>query len=259
MKLKMIKNILIFFLLFKVIFGQDFTAYEVMDRVYSIPKPKTSIMEIRLEITRKKRDKEKTKVREFTRYEKYYEKGKYRSKSMARFNKPNVVKGTGLLSWSQRNGQTDQWFFLPKLKTAKKVKGKEKSKSFLNTDFIYEDLESRRPGIDSLISIGTEFVNGQKCRTIMAWPKNQSSYFARKLWVDTQNWQITKVEYYKSESNKEKTLVLSDFIEINGFTTPGKMLMDMGNGNKTLMQITSYEPDIGLNDEIFSKSYLIKK
>ena len=35
--------------------------------------------------------------------------------------------------------------------------------------------------------------------------------------------------------------------------------MDMGNGNKTLMQITSYEPDIGLNDEIFSKSYLIKK
>ena len=178
---------------------------------------------------------------------------------MARFNKPNVVKGTGLLSWSQRNGQTDQWFFLPKLKTAKKVKGKEKSKSFLNTDFIYEDLESRRPGIDSLISIGTEFVNGQKCRTIMACPKNQSSYFAKKLWVDTQNWQITKVEYYKSESNKEKTLILSEFIDINGFTTPGKMLMDMGNGNKTLMQITSYEPDIGLNDEIFSKSYLIKK
>ena len=255
----MIKNILILFLLFKAIFGQDLTAYEVMDRVYSIPKPKTSIMEIRLEITRKKRDKEKTKVREFTRYEKYYEKGKYRSKSMARFNKPNVVKGTGLLSWSQRNGQTDQWFFLPKLKTAKKVKGKEKSKSFLNTDFIYEDLESRRPGIDSLISIGTEFVNGKKCRIIMAWPKDQSCYFSRKLWVNTQNWQITKVEYYKSESSKEKTLILSDFIDINGFTTPGKMLMDMGNGNRTLMQIISYKQDIGLNDEIFSKSYLIKK
>ena len=99
----MIKNILTFFLLFKVIFGQDLTAYEVMDRVYSIPKPKTSIMEIRLEITRKKRDKEKTKVREFTRYEKYYEKGKYRSKSMARFNKPNVVKGTGEETTSSSN------------------------------------------------------------------------------------------------------------------------------------------------------------
>ena len=255
----MIKNSLIFLLLLTIGFGQDFTADEIMDRVYTLPKPKTSIMEIRLEITRKKRNKEKTKVREFTRYEKYYEKGKYRSKSMARFNKPKVVKGTGLLSWVQRNGQTDQWFFLPKLKTAKKVKGKEKSKSFLNTDFIYEDLESRRPGVDSLISIGTEFIDGEQCRVIMAWPKDQSSYFARKLWVNMQNWQISKVEYYTSESEREKTLILSDFIEISGFTTPGKMLMDIGNGNRTLMQITSYKPDIGLNEEIFSKSFLMKK
>ena len=141
-------------------FGQDLNAYEIMDRVYAIRKPKTSIMEIRLEITRKKRNKEKTKVREFIRYEKYYDKGKYRSKSMARFNTPKVVKGAGLLSWVQKNGQTDQWFFLPKLKTAKKVKGKEKSKSFLNTDFIYEDLQSRGPGMDSLVSIGTEFIGG---------------------------------------------------------------------------------------------------
>ena len=255
----MIKNILIFLLLLTIGFGQDLTADEIMDRVYTLPKPKTSIMEIRLEITRKKRNKEKTKVREFTRYEKYYEKGKYRSKSMARFNKPKVVKGTGLLSWVQRNGQTDQWFFLPKLKTAKKVKGKEKSKSFLNTDFIYEDLESRRPGVDSLISIGTEFIDGEQCRIIMAWPKDQSSYFARKLWVNMQNWQISKVEYYTNESEREKTLILSDFIEISGFTTPGKMLMDIGNGNRTLMQITSYKPDIGLNEEIFSKSFLMKK
>ena len=254
----MIKNITLIIFFYSMGFGQDLNAYEIMDRVYAIPKPNTSIMEIRLEITRIKRDKEKTKVREFTRYEKYYDKGKYRSKSMARFNTPKVVKGAGLLSWVQKNGQTDQWFFLPKLKTAKKVKGKEKSKSFLNTDFIYEDLESRGPGMDSLVSIGTEFIEGEQCKMIMAWPKNQSSYFARKLWVNMQRWQIYKVEYYTSDSNKQKTLFLSDFITTNGFTTPGKMLMDMGNGNKSVMQITSYEPGIGLNEEIFSKSFLIK-
>jgi len=254
----MIKNITLITFFFSMGFGQDLNAYEIMDRVYAIPKPNTSIMEIRLEITRIKRDKEKTKVREFTRYEKYYDKGEYRSKSMARFNTPKVVKGAGLLSWVQKNGQTDQWFFLPKLKTAKKVKGKEKSKSFLNTDFIYEDLESRGPGMDSLVSIGTEFIEGEQCRMIMAWPQNQSSYFARKLWVNMQRWQIYKVEYYTSDSNKQKTLFLSDFITTNGFTTPGKMLMDMGNGNKSVMQITSYEPGIGLNEEIFSKSFLIK-
>ena len=203
-------------------------------------------------------DKEKTKVREFIRYEKFYDSGKYRSKSLARFIKPNIVKGTGLLSWIQKNGKTDQWFFLPKLKTAKKVKAKERSRSFLNTDFIYEDLESRKPGLDSLATIGTELLDGNQCRVLMAWPKNESAYFSRKIWVSLRTWQIQKVEYYKNESEKEKTLTLTDFIESNGFRTAGKMTMDRGDGNKTIMQITSFKPEMGLNEEIFSKSFLIK-
>ena len=147
---------------------------------------------------------------------------------------------------------------LPKLKTAKKVKAKERSRSFLNTDFIYEDLESRKPGLDSLATIGTELLDGNQCRVLMAWPKNESAYFSRKIWVSLRTWQIQKVEYYKNESEKEKTLTLTDFIESNGFRTAGKMIMDRGDGNKTVMQITSFKPEMGLNEEIFSKSFLIK-
>ena len=73
-----------------------------------------------------------------------------------------------------------------------------------------------------------------------------------------ENWQINKVEYYKSQSEKEKTLIISSFIEQSGFITPSKMVMDMGNGNKTVMTITSFQPEVGLNEEIFSKSFLIK-
>ena len=157
--------------------GQTITPQEVMDRVYSLKRPTTSIMEVRLEVIRKKGDKEKTKTREFTRYEKFYDSGKYRSKSLVRFMMPKMVKGTGLLSWVNRNGQTEQWFFLPKLKTAKKVKAKERSRSFLNTDFIYEDLESRKPGLDSLVDVGNEFILGKQCKVMMAWPKDESTYF----------------------------------------------------------------------------------
>ena len=78
--------------------GQDLTVSEIMKNVYQLPKPNTSIMEIKLEITRIKRKKEKVKVREFTRFEKFYDSGKYSSKSLARFQKPKIVKGTGLLS-----------------------------------------------------------------------------------------------------------------------------------------------------------------
>ena len=256
--MKTISSLLLFTLFVSDALSQDISAYEIMERVFSIKKPQSSIMEIRLEVFRKKGKKIKKKIREFIRYEKNYEKGKYRLKSMARFTKPDVVKGTSLLSWVNNNGKTEQWFFLPKLKSVKKVKAKERSKSFLNTDFIYEDLESREPGLDSLISLGTEFIDGQLCKIIMAWPKNKSTYFSRKLWINTNNWAIVKIEFYLNESKKHKTLQLSDFIERNGFYTPGKLQMETSEGNKTIMHITSYRPDIGLNEEIFSKSFLVK-
>ena len=101
MKRMMNKSLISFLFLSSFVMSQEISAEEIMDRVFSLKRPSSSIMEIRLEITRVKRDKEKTKVREFIRYEKFYDSGKYRSKSLARFIKPNSVKGTGLLSWVQ--------------------------------------------------------------------------------------------------------------------------------------------------------------
>ena len=238
--------------------GQEMSALEIMGKVMENPKPTSSITEINLEIIRIKRGKEKVKIREFTRFQKNYITGKFKSKSLARFKKPLTVKGTGLLSWVHRNGKTDQWFFLPKLKTAKRVKAKERSKSFMGTDFIYEDFESRKIGNDSLVLIGIEYVNGQHTYVVMASPKMSSAYHMRKIWVNSQNWQIIKIEFYSSKSQKEKTLLISDFKMKNGFITPGKMVMEKTNGKKTIMEINNFKPNVGLKDEIFSESFLIK-
>lgn len=246
-------------LLGSLLAAQDLTPEEILSYVASHPKPESSITEIRLEITRKKKKKKKVKVREFTRYEKVYTSGKFTSKSLARFHKPKIVKGTSFLSWVYKNGKTDQWFALPKIKKAKKVKAKDRSKSFLNTDFTYEDLESRSLGLDSLISLGSEYLEGSMCKVIMAWPKEKSSYFSRKIWVNSQSWRIAKVEYYTSESKKDKTLYVSDFIKKNEFSIAGRMVMEKENGNKTVMEVMSYKPDIGLQDEVFTKDFLLKK
>ena len=238
--------------------AQDLSALEIMEKVLNTQKPNSSISDIKLEIVRVKRGKEKIKIREFTSFKKNYKEGKFKSKSLARFKKPLTVKGTGLLSWGYRNGKTEQWFFLPKLKTAKRVKAKEKSKSFMGTDFIYEDLESRKTGQDSLVFLSTDSLNGKSCQVILAFPKNESAYHSRKIWIDSLNWKILKVEYYYQESIKHKTLIISDFIENNGFIIPTNMIMKKANGNKTIMKINNYKSNIGLKDEIFSESFLIK-
>ena len=129
----------------------------------------------------------------------------------------------------------------------------------MNTDFTYEDLENRSLGSDSLFSLGSETLDGNICKVIMAWPKDKSAYFCRKIWVNSQSWRVAKVEYYSTESKKEKTLYVSDFIKKNGFSIAGKMVMEKENGDKTVMEVMSYKPDIGLQDEVFTKDYLVKK
>ena len=56
----------------------------------------------------------------------------------------------------------------------------------------------------------------------MAWPKDKSAYFCRKIWINSQSWRIAKVEYYSTESKKEKTLYVSDFIKKMDLVLLGK-------------------------------------
>ena len=249
----------IIFLMFSFLKGEDLTAEQIIKKIELNPKPNTSVTEVKLEISRYKRNKEKVKIREFTRFQKLYNSGKFKSKSIVRFYKPKIVKGAGLLSWVRKNGSTDQWIFLPKLKAAKEIKAKEKSKKFMGTDFRYEDLENRELGQDSLALIGHEYFDGSKCEVIMAYPNDLSFYFSRKIWINTSNWQITKIEFYIDEFQLEKTLILSDFIIKDEYITPGLLSMTMEDSkNKTVMTIKSFKPDLGLKDEIFSESFLIK-
>ena len=242
-----------------VILAQEFTADEIIRKIELAPKPNTSITEVKLEITRFKRGKEKIKIREFSRFQKFYKSGKFKSKSIIRFHEPKIVKGAGLLSWSRKNGDTDQWIFLPKLKAAKQVKAKEKSKKFMGTDFRYEDLENRKQGQDSVVIIGNEYFQGSQCKVLMAYPKDESIYFSRKIWIDTFNWNIQKIEFYLTELKKEKTLSFSEFITVDKYMTPGILTMDIEDEkNKTIMIIKSFKPNIGLKDEIFTESFLVK-
>ncbi len=79
MKTNLNKQFFIFIFLLSSAIAQDLSALEIMGRVLGSPKPKSSITDIKLEIVRVKRGKEKVKVREFTRYQKNYDTGKENS------------------------------------------------------------------------------------------------------------------------------------------------------------------------------------
>ena len=248
---------LLIFLSFLIANDDDFKAKKIMEKVISQPSPTTSISEVKLEIVRKRANKIKRKSRAFIRYEKRYENDEYSQKSLVKFLEPNSVKGTGLLSWIKDDGSSDQWFFLPKLKIAKKVKSKEKSKSFMSTDFIYEDLENRSINDDIFRYEGQEIVNENHCVVISSTPIKDSSYKSKKIFVDDKIFRIRKVEYYSENLKLEKTLFFKDIVKSGEYWLPKILEMKRPNGNYTIMNVQAFKPDVDLDDAVFSESFLI--
>ena len=121
------KLLLLLFSLAISLSASDLTGRDVIMKMESAEKVLTTQMNIKLTHTDVKRGKEKVRIREMVRYLKRYKKGNYKSKSLLRFLKPDIVKGTGFLILSKQSGGNDQWLFLPKLKTAKQIEIKSKN------------------------------------------------------------------------------------------------------------------------------------
>jgi len=236
----------------------EMTGLDIMNKVKNNPIPASSITHFELTIIKIKRGREKKKVREFTRYQKNYTAGKYSRKTLVRFIKPALVKGTGLLNWTYRNGKQEQWFFLPKLKTAKKINSKDRTKSFMGTNFTYEDLESNQSKNEEYKSLGIETVFGSPCYVIEAIPNSPSAYKWRKYWIDMTTWQIKKIEYYEKETHPSKTLTISNHKVLGGYYIPETMVMKSANGNQSTMVINKAVMDAGIQEDIFTQKFLIR-
>ena len=256
-----LNKLFIFILFLSLIYSADnnYTAIGIMEKVINTPKPISSISEIELEIVRKRSGKTKRKTRSFLKYDKQYSSGVHKKKSLVKFLKPKSINGTGLLSWTKADGSSDQWFFLPKLKMAKRVKSKEKGKSFMATDFIYEDLESRSINDDTFVLEGMEKVDNHNCVVIFSTPIKKSSYWGKKIFVDERLLQIRKIEFFSKDSVLDKTLFIKEIVNKGDYWLPTVLEMYKPNGNYTIMRVEAFKPDAKLDDEIFTESFLIQK
>ena len=64
-------------------------------------------------------------------------------KSIMIFDTPPDIKGTGLLTFSHKVDDDDQWLNLPALKRVKRIASKNKSGPFVGSEFAFEDLRSQ--------------------------------------------------------------------------------------------------------------------
>ncbi|MCK4903897.1 MAG: outer membrane lipoprotein-sorting protein, partial [Candidatus Marinimicrobia bacterium] len=235
------------------------TGRDVIVNMESSKKVLTTKMNIKLTHTEIKRDKEKVRIREMIRYHKRYIDSNYKSKSLLRFIKPDIVKGTGFLIWSNRSGGNDQWLFLPKLKTAKRIESKAKTQRFMNTEFSYEDLESFNQSDEQYFLKDEENLNDQHCYIVEVLGHTQTQYKRRLVWIDSEDWLLRRVEFYDKSNKLLKVLTISEYQSFENFNFSTKLIMrNIQTGSQTVMDVSDIKYNIDLPDSYFTKDSLVK-
>src|SRR5688572_15585781 len=126
-------------------------------------------------------------------------------KTLGIFLEPADVRGTIMLSFEQSYGSDEQWLYLPSLKRTKKINAENKSGSFLGTEFSWEDIST-----SELTKFHYKYLRDDgETWVVERTPAYQFSGYSKQVtWVNKDNYQTVKIEYYDKKGDLLKTQVL---------------------------------------------------
>lgn len=181
-------------------------------------------------------------------------------KSLAIFDTPRDVKGTAFLSFTHKTDDDDQWLYLPALKRVKRIASRNKSGSFMGSEFAYEDIASQEVEKYTYKWIRDEVYDGKECFVIERYPvdKKNSGYTRQIIWIDKAEYRELKIDFYDHKNVLLKTLTSESFKKYkNKFWRPDIMKMiNHQTGKSTILEFADYKFHVGLKERDFTKNSL---
>ena len=180
-------------------------------------------------------------------------------KSLTIFDSPRDVKGTAFLSFTHATKPDDQWLYLPALKRVKRISSRNKSGSFMGSEFAYEDLSSQEVEKYRYKWLRDETFDGKATMVVEYYPEYENSGYTRQVvWIDAEIWQVVKTEFYDRKNALLKTLAISDYRQYaDKFWRAGGMhMVNHQTGKSTDIQWSDYEFGTGLNERDFDRNAL---
>lgn len=148
-------------------------------------------------------------------------------RSISTFQWPADVKGTRMLTWSHKTGDDDQWLYLPALKRVKRISSRNKSGSFMGSEFSYEDLGSQEIEEYTYNYLKEDSVDGRPCWVVERDPVSKRSGYSKEVvWFDQGYMNPTKIEYYDRKGELMKVGVFSDYKLFGKLWRAGKIEME---------------------------------
>ncbi len=181
--------------------------------------------------------------------------------SLMKFLSPADVRGTKFLTYEHLDKDDDQWLYLPALKRVKRIASKNKSGSFMGSEFSYEDLSASNMQKYSYKGEAKSVVlKGKRTYTGARYPIDKNSGYTKQVsWIDAKNYLIQKIDYYDRKHELLKTVDFHDYKKISGIWRVGKMIMkNHQNDKQTILVWKNEKIKTGLREKNFHKRVLKK-
>ena len=180
-------------------------------------------------------------------------------KSLTVFDSPRDVKGTAFLSFTHATKPDDQWLYLPALKRVKRISSRNKSGSFMGSEFAYEDLSSQEIEKYRYKWLRDETLDGKETMVVEYYPRYENSGYTRQVvWIDSAIWRVVKTEYYDRKDALLKTLTIGDYRQYADRFWRGTVMhmVNHQTGKSTEIQWSDYRFGTGLGERDFDRNAL---
>jgi hydrophobe/amphiphile efflux-3 (HAE3) family protein len=185
-------------------------------------------------------------------------------KRIIKFTSPAEVSGTGILIFDYPEKSDDMWIYLPALRKTRRIVSKEKSKSFMGSEFSNANMTA--PGLDdfSYILLGKENFKGKPCTRVQSIPVNEDimdeyGYSKSISWIDEGSFLVYQIQYLDFDGELYKTISNSDFRELDKgkymVTSMKAVNHDNKRSSEMLMEQVSVTPT---DPSYFTVAYLEK-
>lgn len=198
------------------------------------------------------------RLRELTMLRKNYGEAGGNQKYFIYFFKPADVKDMTFMVYKYPLKDDDRWLFIPAVNMVRRIAAKDKSSSFVGSDFTYEDVSGRDIQDDNHLLVREEKLGNKNCYVVKSSPKIADMDYSYKLsWIDRSNYLPLKEEYYDRHGELYKIFSADEIKDVKGFPTITKRTMkNLQSGHRTEVTYIKEDYNIGLDDSLFSERYL---
>ncbi len=172
-------------------------------------------------------------------------------RSLVIFDSPADINGTALLSHAKILDPDDQWLYLPALRRVKRISSVNKSGPFVGSEFAFEDFTALELEKYDYRYLREESCGDLVCDVLERTPRYEHSGYTKQIsWVDQQDFQIRKVDFYDRRGELLKSLELTDYRQYDDqYWRPHLMKMvNHKTGKETDLNYADYRFGTGLDD-----------